>query len=221
LYDDAMMGNREWFAEFSARYARDVARRSFMTARWELLDEQTVPLLKKLRVVYTLVGLEVGDEQLRRDVLNRRQSDALMLQRGALLRQHGIRFGLYTMVGVPTETHEQALKTVKLAARVGGNPLLGHHTIYFPFEGTPLHARCKAEGLLSERRVDSYFSDTRLEMPGFPRQEVRWAHRHFKAFRLGYWLTSKLPRSLRQPLERALDRRWLLAGRRARGAAED
>jgi anaerobic magnesium-protoporphyrin IX monomethyl ester cyclase len=218
LYDDAMMGNRRWFADFSARYARDVARRSFMTARWELLDEQAIPLLKKLRVVYTLVGLEVGDEHIRREVLNRRQSDELMLQRGALLRQHGIRYGVYTMVGVPTETHEQALKTVKLAARVGGNPLLGHHTIYFPFEGTPLHARCMRDGLLSERRVDSYFSDTRLEMPGFTRAEVRWAHRHFKSFRLGYWLTGKLPRSLRQPLDRALDRRWLRGGRRARDA---
>jgi radical SAM superfamily enzyme YgiQ (UPF0313 family) len=214
LYDDVMMGNREWFAEFCAQYQRRVARRSFITARWELLDEQTIALLKKISVVYALIGLEVGDERIRREVLNRRQSDGLMLERGGLLRKHGIRFGVYTMVGVPTETHEKALQTVKLAARAGGNPLLGHHTIFFPFEGTPLHARCQQEGLLSARRVGSYFGDTRLDMSEFPREQVLWAHRHFRPFRVGYWLTDRLPRPLGRPASRMLDRLWLRGGRR-------
>jgi radical SAM superfamily enzyme YgiQ (UPF0313 family) len=215
LYDDVMLGDRAWFAEFSAQYQQRIARRSFLSARWELLDEQTILLLKKLSVVYALVGLEVGDEQIRREVLNRRQSDELMLERGKLLRKHGIRFGVYTMVGVPTETHDKALRTVKLAARAGGNPLLGHHTIFFPFEGTPLHARCKEEGLLSARRVGSYFGDTRLDMRDFPREQVLWAHRHFRPFRLGYWLTDRLPRSLGRPAGQMLDRLWRLGGRRA------
>ncbi|OGD11991.1 MAG: hypothetical protein A2Y86_01840 [Candidatus Aminicenantes bacterium RBG_13_62_12] len=221
LYDDMMMGDREWFEDFSGRYARKIARRIFMTARWELLDEHTVALLKRMSVVYVLVGLEVGDPQIRCEVLNRQQSDELMTRGGTLLRKHGIRFGVYTMVGVPTETHVKALKTVKLAARVGGNPLLGHHTIYFPFEGTPLYARCKEEGLLSDRQVRSYFNDTRLDMPDFTRKEIRWAHQRFKPFCLGYWLTGKLPSLLHDPLTRFLDRCWLAWGPRHPGHRAD
>ena len=60
------------------------------------------------------------------------------------------------------------------------------------------------------------FSDTRLDMPQFTRDEIRWAHQHFQSFRPRYWLTGRLPERLRRSLDPKLDRRWLEGGHRAR-----
>jgi anaerobic magnesium-protoporphyrin IX monomethyl ester cyclase len=208
FYDDVMMADSAWFEEFAARYEEEIHQRCFFTARWELLTEKTVLLLKRLRTLFLLVGVEVGDEELRRGVLGRNQSTQLMLERAALLRRHRVRFGLYTMVGVPTENVERALATVKLAARLRGNPVLGHHTIFFPFAGTPLHAQCEREGLISQRLVGSYFYDTRLDMPGFTREEILSAHQSFQSFQIAYRLAFAMPGGLARRAERWLDRRW-------------
>jgi radical SAM superfamily enzyme YgiQ (UPF0313 family) len=208
FYDDVMMADKEWFEAFAVRYAREVKRPTFLTGRWELLTERTVPLLKKLRCIFLLVGVEVGNDELRRDLLKRNQSAALMLDRAELLRRHGIRYGLFTMVGLPTETMERALETVKLAARLRSNPLIGHHSIFYPFAGTPLHDQCARDGLISEREVHSYFEDTRLDMPAFSRRAILAAHRRFHWFRVAYWLAWKLPRVLARSLEASLDRLW-------------
>ena len=208
FYDDVMMMDKGWFEEFSHRYAEQINRPTFLTGRWELLTEHSIPLIKKLVCVFLLVGVEVGDEKLRRGLLKRNQSSQMMLERAALLRRHGIRYGLFTMVGLPTETMEGALETVKLAARLRANPLPGHHSIFMPYVGTPLYEQCEQEGLIRTREVGSYFEDTRLTLPSFSRQAILAAHRRFPWFRIAYWLTWKLPAFIARRLEAWLDRRW-------------
>ena len=209
FYDDVQMGNRKWFEAFCERYRTEVDRACFLTGRWELLTERNVELLKQIRCEFLLIGVESGDEVLRKQVLRRHQSDAMMLERASFLKRAKIRYGLFTMVGVPTETMASALKTVKLAARLTGNQLLNHHTIFYPFRGTPLYELCEQEGLISDREVKSYFVDTRLDMPQFPREEILFAHRRFGAFRIAYWLAAKLPGPIWRWAERQLDRLWL------------
>lgn len=208
LYDDVMMGKKDWFNEFCSRYKKEINKSTFLTGRWELLNQSTIPLLKKISCRYLLVGVEVGDEQLRLEILSRKQSDKLMLERTAMLRQYKIMYGLYTMVGIPQETLSKALKTVKLSARITSNPFIGHHTIFYPFEGTPLYKVCEQRNILSERWVDSYFTDSLLDMDYFPRKQIVWAHKNFKKYCILYWLIFRLPGFVSTMLENKLDNYW-------------
>ncbi len=215
FYDDVLMGNRKWFESFCERYESEIHIGCFMTGRWELLTEHTIPLLKKIRCYFLLIGVEVGNEELRRNVLERDQKTEMMMERAALLRRHRVRYGLYTMVGLPTETLENARETVKLAANLKGNLFISHHSIFFPFPGTHLSDVCKEKGIISDRTVGSYFDDTRLDMPAFNREQVVWAHRKFPRFRLAYWLTAKLPHRLAAWSEKKLDSLWMTLGQKA------
>ena len=214
LYDDVLMGNKKWFESFCERYKTEIDINCFMTGRWELLTEHTIPLLKKIRCFFILIGVEVGNEELRCKMLKRNQKTEMMMERAELLRKHKVRYGLYTMVGLPTETLENALETVKLAARLKGNLIVSHHSIFFPFPSTPLNDLCEALGFMSNRTVGSYFDDSRLDMPTFPRAQVVWAHRQFKRFFLAYWLVLKLPGRLVALVERRLDRLWMTRGQK-------
>jgi radical SAM superfamily enzyme YgiQ (UPF0313 family) len=215
FYDDVLMGNRAWFEAFAERYKAEIDIGCFMTGRWELLTRHTIPLVKKLRCYFILIGVEVGDEELRCKVLRRQQKTVMMMERAALLRQNKVRYGLYTMVGLPTETLAKALETVKLSVRLKGNMIISHHSIFLPFPGTPLRDLAVAEGYLSDRKAGSYFDDSLLDMPAFPRAQVVWAHRRFTPFRLAYWLAFRLPARLSAPFEGWLDRLWMRQGLKA------
>ena len=215
FYDDVLMGNKKWFESFCERYRAKIDIGCFMTGRWELLTERTIPLLKKIRCYFILIGVEVGNEELRCKTLQRNQKTEMMMERADILRKNRVRYGLYTMVGLPTETLENALETVKLTVKLKGNLMISHHSIFFPFPGTPLSDLCKTQGFISDRTVDSYFDDTRLDMPAFSRAQVVWAHRRFTRFRLAYWLAFKLPKRLAALAERKLDRLWMTRGKRS------
>ena len=215
FYDDVLMGNKKWFESFCERYRAKIDIGCFMTGRWELLTERTIPLLKKIRCYFILIGVEVGNEELRCKTLQRNQKTEMMMERAEILRKNRVRYGLYTMVGLPTETLENALETVKLTVKLKGNLMISHHSIFFPFPGTPLSDLCKTQGFISDRKVDSYFDDTRLDMPAFSRAQVVWAHRRFTRFRLAYWLAFKLPKRLAALAERKLDRLWMTRGKKS------
>lgn len=212
FYDDVLMGNKKWFESFCERYQAEIDVGCFMAGRWELLTEHTIPLLKKIRCYFLLIGVEVGNEELRYKILKRHQKTEMMLERAKILRRNKVRYGLFTMVGLPTETLENALETVKLAAKLKGNLFFSHHSIFFPFPGTPLSDLCRTQGLISDRIVASYFDDTRLDMPDFPRAQVLWAHRRFTRFRLAYWFAFRLPQRLAALIEKKLDVLWMSRG---------
>ena len=214
FYDDTLMGNRKWFEAFSERYREEINIGCFLTGRWELLTEHTIPLLKKIRCYFLLIGVEVGNEEIRRKILKRNQKTEMMMERAKLLRRYKVRYGLYTMVGLPTETLESALETVKLTIGLKGNLFISHHSIFYPFPGTPLGDLCKEQGIISDRTVGSYFDDSLLDMPAFPRIQVVWAHQRFRRFRLAYWLVSKLPKRLAAFLEKKLDCLWMTRGQK-------
>lgn len=213
FYDDILMVNRKWFEIFCERYSKEIDIGCFLTGRWELLTKYTIPLLKKIRCYFLLVGVEVGNEDLRCKLLKRNQKTELMLERAELLRKYKVRYGLYTMVGLPTETLENALETIKLTVKLKGNLIVSHHSIFYPFPGTPLAEFCKSHDLISDRNVSSYFNDTKLDMPNFPRAQVLWAHRKFTLFRLVYWLVSKLPDWIAALIEKKLDLLWITKGK--------
>jgi len=83
------------------------------------------------------------------------------------------------MVGLPTETIDKALETAKLAAKPRRQIVIRHRSIYYPLPRTPPWKYCAPQGLLSDRKLNSYFEGTKLDLPEFTREQIVWTHRHF------------------------------------------
>lgn len=58
---------------------------------------------KKSGCLLTLLGVESGNEQFRREVLNRHHSNSELIQKAELLRSAGIRVFSFNIVGFPFE----------------------------------------------------------------------------------------------------------------------
>ncbi len=82
------------------------------------------------------IAVECGDEDYRRDVLNRSVTNAQIISAASLATKYGIKYDTLNMVGLPGESFEQALMTLDLNIKI--KPVFANCYVYQPFPGTIL-----------------------------------------------------------------------------------
>ena len=208
FHDDILNLKRDWFAEFTAKYKGEIDLPYVCNSRFDLLDETAVELLRESGCMQLNIGLESGDDFIRREVLNRNQSEERIIEAGNLCRQKGIKLYIFTMVGIPHEDLRRALNTVKLTARL--RPDVVQTSVYYPYAQTALYEECREKGYLTRKRLDSYFeADTVLNLPDFSKDEILFAYKNFKVFVSYYVTAQKLGGLLGGVLEKVIDFMWL------------
>jgi len=203
LNDDILNLDKVWFRQFVREYKLRVDVPFECNTRPDLLDEETADLLDEAGCLRVKIGLESGNEQLRRRVLGRRITDDDLLNSAALLHDRGIQLVTYNMVGLPGERMATMLDTAELNARL--RPTAAQVSIFYPFPRTGLWSQCEEEGFFAERPANDFFDDYQLEQPGLRRGQVLFAHRYFSALISLFRVVWTLPTALRVP-SRALAR---------------
>ncbi len=138
------------------------------------------------------LGIESGDEVLRRRALGRTMSNELLVQVNERLHAAGIRIFAYNMVGLPVETRATALLTPKLNAQAHVDD--AGISVFSPYPSTVLYDVSIKEGSITEP-ID-YTRLTFLDQPAFHSNEVafmalsfntlrRWYRRHGTNSRMG------------------------------------
>jgi radical SAM superfamily enzyme YgiQ (UPF0313 family) len=149
FHDDVFVANKQWLREFSEAYASSAAGMPFIcSARPEMIDRETVGLLKTAGCASVAIGIESGDEEIRRNVLNRHLSDERIVEAFRLVREAGIATYSYNIVGLPTETFDKIQKTVELNRRAKPSAL--QVTVFQPYPGTMLETLSREKGWIEE-----------------------------------------------------------------------
>ena len=146
--DDLFTLDKDWLRAFLPGYRRQVGLPFACTTRADLLDEQTADMLAAAGCISTSFGLETGNEDIRKRILNKQVSDEEIVRCGRILKQHGISVRTSSMFGLPEETVEDALKTVTLNIRCGTD--MAASTLLLPYPETEIARYCKEHGYLSE-----------------------------------------------------------------------
>ncbi len=207
FYDDLLIINKKWFIEFSEAYIREIGLPYSCNCRFELLDEEVLARLKLSGCHRIQMGIETGDEELRRDVLNRRQSDAMIETKAKLCHKYGISIHTFTMIGIPQEKLANTLQTVKLSAKVGAESV--QVAIFYPFLATKLYDVCKENNYLQDKQVASYLEgESALNLPTISAKQIQQASNNFHPFYQLYRRLYALPVWLRFIPEKTLDVLW-------------
>ncbi|MBI2437614.1 MAG: B12-binding domain-containing radical SAM protein, partial [Lentisphaerae bacterium] len=114
LYDDIIGLDKQWLAEFSAAYAERVGLPWFTSIRADFIDEFVAAALKQAKAFCLSIGVETGDEDLRRRILGKNISNQQYLKAAGLLKAAGIKVRTSNMLFLPGEDIGKALKTVDL-----------------------------------------------------------------------------------------------------------
>jgi radical SAM superfamily enzyme YgiQ (UPF0313 family) len=141
--------------------------------------EQVFGALKKANFKTICIGIESGNERIRRDVLNRQYSNEDVIRAAECAHRRGLEVLTYSLIGSPTETLREFRETLALNRQC--RPEGTFQSIVYPYPGTVLHETCKRLGLL-ERPLSTALerSAARIALPGFSKRQIQAAHIFFE-----------------------------------------
>ncbi|MCL5075730.1 MAG: B12-binding domain-containing radical SAM protein [Chloroflexi bacterium] len=176
FHDDNLTLFPRWLEEFCEKYPHRFRFPFYCAARPETCSAKTLRMLKNAGCNLLLLGIESGDEQLRRSVLNRRMTNQSIIKSFQTARRLGIQTWSFNMVGLPYEGRLSLLRTIWLNFQIG--PDFAMTSIFYPFKGTALGDLCYANNWVNLQRrssVGSYAWDSVLNHPHLSRLEIRLA----------------------------------------------
>jgi radical SAM superfamily enzyme YgiQ (UPF0313 family) len=134
--DANFVAHLPWLEAFLPIYKRRINQAFFCKLRPERATERTAKLLAEGGCTAVGVGIESGSERVRAAVLGRKVPNADILAGCAQLKRRGIRILAFNMLGIPTETLDEAFETLALNVACGIDHAAA--TILQPYPGTEL-----------------------------------------------------------------------------------
>jgi radical SAM superfamily enzyme YgiQ (UPF0313 family) len=139
------------------------------------MDEEIFAAFKRANFFRINIGLELGSERIRREVLKRYYTNDDFLKTVSMARKYGLDIHLFNMIGIPGETPDSHMETVRLNRVCQPE---GHFTsIFFPYPGTELYSTSIQQGIM----IDT--ADTQMErrqayiaLPDFTKAQIKKAY---------------------------------------------
>lgn len=164
--DDVFTINRAWTLNFARVYGRECRIPFKINARFDNLDEEVVGALAEAGLRFVTAGLESGDEDIRNKVMKRNMSEARIIEGARLIKKHGVRLTTENIMGVPGETLETALKTVRLNTRIQCD--YPSASLFSPFPKLDMTRYAMETGYFDgnfDALEDNFFYNTVLKFP--------------------------------------------------------
>lgn len=154
-----------WLEEFATEYAARVGLPFSCNVRAELVTERMAGELARAGCASVWMGLEAGDETVRRELLLRPNSDAVTARAIGLFQSRGIKVSTENIIGLPGTTLEQDLLTLRLNLALKPDYL--NCSIYQPYPRTALGAVAREQGLFSGDydELGDFYEGTSLKVP--------------------------------------------------------
>jgi radical SAM superfamily enzyme YgiQ (UPF0313 family) len=196
LDDDTFSLNRAWMKEFCQKIADKNWGLTFeCNVRPGTLNEEDIKILKEAGCKMIKIGIEAGDPNLRKEIMNRNFSDSDIIRTFELAKKFGIKTFSFNIIGVPGETTETIKATIRLNRII--KPDFMQVTAFYPYSGTVLGDLCLKKGYIAKKREDSYMEKSTLELPTISKFDIEKSVKNFK-FKV-YWHYNK-KRALQEKL---------------------
>lgn len=165
--DDSFAESAEWVGEFCDLYRERVGIPFVCNVRANTVTEETAGQLAAAGCYCLRMGIESGDERVRRDILAKRVSNEAIAAAAAHTRRHGMKLVTYNIYGCPTESLEDALRTYELNRDL--HVTFPQCSILQPYPGTPIRELAESMGLMppvsgdaGDELGESYFVESPL-----------------------------------------------------------
>ncbi|MCP4604251.1 MAG: B12-binding domain-containing radical SAM protein [Proteobacteria bacterium] len=140
---------------------------------------QLFAAMKKANFTTINIGLESGSERIRSQVLKRKYSNEDFLEAVSIAREFGLKVVIFNLIGVPEETCEDHLETVRLNQLA--RPDYVYTSIFIPYPGTELYQICLEKGYIDDEvNARQERSRATVNLPGFSRRQIQMAYLLFE-----------------------------------------
>ena len=165
--DDTFLKNPKWVKEFLQQYRQEVKLPFYCNARPEVVNSQICDILARSGCEAIGIGIESGSEKIRTEKLGRPMSNRQILNAFNTAHSAGLKTWSFNMVGIPGETIDDFIETVKLNEECKSDYV--RLSVYTPYPGTPLG---DSMGLMAMPR--SYFDGMNLLSESLRNKVENW-----------------------------------------------
>lgn len=148
--DDLLIMDKKWFKHFIEEYYQRINIPYKINVRCEGIDKELVELLKKTGCDIVFLGIESGNDEFRKKILNRHHTNKQILEKCELLKEGGLQLYTFNIVGFPFETKKEMNDTLNLNKKI--EPDSGQCSFYYPYKGTELYKLCEENDLLRDEK---------------------------------------------------------------------
>jgi anaerobic magnesium-protoporphyrin IX monomethyl ester cyclase len=179
FFDELFTTDRKWIESFCDGYRAGRRTPFRIFARPDTVDLAMLQRMRDAGLYSVIVGVESGDERLRREVMNRKMSNEEVVRVFQWCDELGIEAWCFFMIGVPQETEASIRKSIELARVLKPSHL--QLAIFQPFPGTVLHDYCARNSLLLDRPASTIFlNQCRVKMENLTPEQFDRLYQEFK-----------------------------------------
>ncbi len=191
--DDTFTLQPKWIEEFCEKYRQRFSVPFQCNAFPTTLNGEIIQKLKQAGCERIAIGIESGNEWLRKEVLKRPISNEQIVKAFRSVAEAGIKTYSFNMVGFPHETPEMIEDTIKLNLLLDPDHI--QTSIFYPYPGTQLYELCKENDWLGQDRKSSYFAEgTILNLPTLTQEQITDYYRQLHALSIDKIVQSGYPR---------------------------
>lgn len=163
--DETFILNRSRLKEFCQLY-EDINLPFSFSTRPETVNEEIMGMLGRAGANCMSFGLESGNEQYRREMLNRQTAQQQVIDAVTIAKRNHIKTFAFVMIGLPHEDRAKIQDTMDLINLL--QPDVFQITIFYPFQGTPFYKYCLEKGLIEKdhERLTEIWKGSVLHQPG-------------------------------------------------------
>ncbi|MFA5147111.1 MAG: radical SAM protein [Candidatus Omnitrophota bacterium] len=147
IHDDCLLEDIRWVEKFLRFYGTKGFGKPFVCqSRADIIVKHPDLFrdMKRHGLALLLVGFESGSQRIL-DFLRKGTTVEQNYRAGAICKRLGIRVFANFILGIPTETKEEVMETVKMIEKI--RPYVPSPTFYTPFPGSDLFEYCKEKDI--------------------------------------------------------------------------
>lgn len=170
----------EELREFAQKY-KEIGLPFWCQTRPETITEEKIKLLKEMGCDSVGFGIEHGNDEFRRKVLNRYGSSKQIIEGIKLVEKYQIPYTVNNIIGFPDETRDLIFDTIMLNRQLNARTINCY--FFVPYKGTTLYKYCIKNGYLEKgAKVHQLTDSVRLNMDSITYEELKGLQRTFPLY---------------------------------------
>jgi radical SAM superfamily enzyme YgiQ (UPF0313 family) len=137
VHDDNFTTNPKWVEEFCEAYRKEVNLPWYCFGYPTTIRPRLVQAMKAANCHTIFMGVDSGDEEMRRHMMERPMSDELIHRAAAMIKEAGIGLQASCIYGNPGEQPEQMFKTLRMVDEI--EPTQSSAYVFYPFPKTKMY----------------------------------------------------------------------------------
>ncbi|MCL4310027.1 MAG: radical SAM protein [Actinomycetota bacterium] len=182
--DENFIFNEHRAREFCAQYIERRVNKHFgFLARPDTVCGLSDALINDLKLAGCSrihMGVETGDEEIRKNLLNKHVSDKEILNAFERCRKVDIKTASFNIIGFPTETIEDIQRTYDFNIEIKAD--YAFFSLLYPLKGTKLYRKYRREDYIDTSQiVDNYFHGSIIRHPTINRETLPKIRSHLQS----------------------------------------